>query len=167
MAVANSKSASITSLDASPPVPVGSYKHAGHVLQSYDSVEVAAADDDNSVYRMVRVPSNARILELGILNDAIAGATDYDLGVYETAENGGGVADANLFSSGISMVTGRTLPLNAKYESTNVNIANGDDRLWEVLGLSSDPNKFYDICYTANTVGSAAGTLALECKWSQ
>lgn len=167
MAVENTKSASITSLDASPPVPVGSYKHAGHVLQSYDFAEVAAADSDASVYRMVRIPSNARVLSLDILNDAITGGTDYDLGVYDVAEAGGAVVDANVFSSAISMVTGRTLPLNAKYESTEVNIDEGDDRLWELLGLSSDPNKFYDICFTANTVGSAAGTIALEVKWSQ
>ena len=166
MAVANSKSAAITALDNTPREQVDGYKHRSPLYIDKDSVEVAAADDDNSVYRMLRLPSNACIKELNILNDAITGGSDYNLGVYQTAENGGAVVDDNLFSDAISMVTARTLPLNALFEA-GIDIANSDTRLWELLGLSADPQRDYDICFTAITAGSAAGTLYLEAVWSR
>ena len=167
MAVANSKSGSILALDDTPKRRIDSYKHNGPLKISKDNVEVVVADDDGSVYRMVRVRSNISIKELNVLNDAIANGTDYDLGVYDTADNGGAVVDPNLFSSVINMSAARTLPLNALFESGEIDIDEGDQRLWELLGLSSDSNKEYDICFTANTVGSAVGTIALECVWSQ
>ena len=166
MAVANTKSSTISSLDGRPSASINSFKHAGRLRISKDSAEVLAVDDDNSVYRMVRLPSSASIKELNILNDTITDGTDYDLGVYETPVNGGGVVDANLFSSTISMVGARTLPLNAIFEA-GLDITQLDKRLWELLGLSEDPFRNYDICFTANTVGSVDGTLALESVWSQ
>lgn len=166
MAVVNSKSDTVTKLDAIPREVADSYKYAGRLLISKDDVEVAADDNDNSVYRMTRVPSNACIKELNVLNDAITGGSNYDLGVYETAENGGAAVDADRFASGIDMSTARTLPLNAIYEA-GLDIADGDKRLWEILGLSEDPHKHYDLCFTANTVGTAAGSLALEMVWSE
>lgn len=166
MAVANTKSDSITAFDAVVRSTVDGIKHSGILRRSVDSAEVAAADDDNSVYRILRLPSNACIKELNILNDAITSGTVYHLGVYQTAANGGAVVDADVFASTISMATARTMPLNAMFEA-GLDIANWDIRLWQLLGLSSDPQRDYDICFTAATVGSAAGTLCLECVWSQ
>lgn len=164
MAVANSKSASISAFDSDPKRKVGSHKHAGIVLSSNDSAEVAAADDNGSVYRILRLPSYARILRLELLNDAIAGGSDYDLGVYEIADNGGLVKDADLFADLVSMVAERTLGFNAMYER-GLDIADGDQRLWELLGEASDPFRDYDIALTGNVVGTAAGTLQLNCDW--
>lgn len=166
MAIVNTKSTSITGFDDAPRSSVPMYKHKAPLLISRETAEVAAGDDDTSVYRMIRLPSNAVIKELNILNDAIAGGTAYDLGVYQTNENGGAVVNVDVFSSDISMVTARTLPLNAMYESAEVAIENGGKRLWEVLGLSADPNRQYDLCFTGDTVGTGAGTLYLECVWS-
>lgn len=165
MAVANTKSSSVTAFDANQLVP--SYKHAGPKLSSKDYASIAAADDDGSVYRMVRLPSNAVISQLNVLNDAITGGSDFDLGVYDTEDNGGAVVDKDLFASAISFVGQRTLPLNALFESGTVDIVENNTRLWELLGLSEDPQKDYDICFTGNTVGSAAGDIALDCEWTQ
>lgn len=166
MAVVNTLSSSITAFDAAVRSTVDGIKHGGLLRRSVDSAEVAAGDDDASVYRMVRIPSNASIKELNILNDAIAGGTVYHLGVYQTATNGGAVVNDDVFASTISMVTARTMPLNAMFEA-GLDIVNWDIRLWELLGLSADPQRDYDICFTAATVGTAAGSLVLECVWSQ
>jgi hypothetical protein len=165
MAVANTLSDTITSLNATVPGVIASYKHKGVVYVSRDTAEVAAADDDNSVYRILRLPSNACLFTLNVMNDAITSGTDYNLGVYQTAENGGAVVDDNLFGDAISMAGARTLPFNAMYEG-GLDIVSGDTLLWQLLGLTADPHRSYDIAFTAITVGSGAGTLCLECLWS-
>jgi len=168
MAVVNSKSTAITAFDARPRTRVGSHLHSGSLMVSRGTVEVAAGDDDGSVYRMLRLPSNAIIDGLFPLNDSITGGSDYDLGVYDTIDNNlAAVVDVNRFADAISMVGGRAVYLNAAYEDSPTGIINMEKRLWERLGLSSDPNKDYDICYTGVTVGSASGTLGLVCHWSQ
>lgn len=166
MAVANSKSQLITDLDANPPVRRFAHLHGLPVYRSFSDVEVAAADDNGSVYRVLRLPSNARIVKLAILNDAITGGTNYGLGVYETAKNLGGVVDADVFASVISMEVARTLGFDATFEA-GLDIANGDRPLWQLLGLSSDPQKQYDIAYTGTVVGTSAGTLGLDALWTQ
>jgi len=166
MAVANSKSESITAFDATPREVAPGFKHKAHLSISRDTVEIAVADDNNSVYRMVRIPSSAVIRELNILNDAITAGTDFNLGVYQVLDNGAAVVDDNLFSDAIDMSSARTLPLNAMYEA-GIDIADGDTRLWELLGLTEDSFRDYDLCFTGITVGSSVGTLYLECVWSQ
>ena len=166
MAVANTKSTSITAFDAVPKSVAPGYKHKSPLYISRDTAEVAADDDNGSVYRILRLPSNACIKELNLLNDAITAGTDFDIGVYQTADNGGAVVDINLFGDAIDLSSERTLPLNAMYEG-GIDIINGDTRLWELLGLSADPHREYDICLTGVAVGTGAGSVGLECVWSQ
>lgn len=164
MAVANTKSQAISALDTEPIVIPGGYLHGGPIRKSTGLVEVAAADSDGSVYRMCRLPSNAVIEAIEILNDAIAGATDYDIGVYQSLRNGGAVVDDDLFADTLDMTVARALPLDAMFEKLDID--QSEKRLWELLGLSADPNREYDICVTGQTVGSAAGTVVLRVKWS-
>jgi len=163
MAVVNTKSTHISNADSSPIVITNSYIASSRRVDAAATCEVAAADTDASVYRMVRVPSNCRFVTLEVLNDAITAGTDYDLGVYDVADVGGEVVDADLFATAIDMSTARTLPLNALFEVLDID--NIEKPLWDLLGLSADPVKMYDICFTANTVGSAAGTLSMFAAW--
>lgn len=164
MAVANTKSTAITNADSTQPhTPVPSYLGGPGLRCSIGILEVAAADDNGSVYRMVRLPSGAVVTRIEVLNDAITAGTSYDLGVYETAANGGAVADADVFATAIDMSSARALPFDAMFEVQDID--KSEKRLWEHLGLSADPFKLYDLCYTANTVGSAAGTLVMRVYW--
>lgn len=160
MAVANTKSTFITNSDATPPVLTSAYLARASVRCAVATAEVAAADDDGSVYRMVRVPSNAIVLGVEVLNDALTGGTVYDIGVYQTAQNGGAVVDADLIATNLDMSTARTLPLDATFEVLDIDKV--EKRLWELLGLTADPSRDYDICFTADTVGSGAGTLSMR-----
>lgn len=162
MAVANTKSTIITNADATPPVLTSSKITGGMYLrEAVATVEVAAADDDTSVYRMVRVPSNARISSVQYANDAITSGTVYDIGVYKTAADGGAVVSVELFASDLDLSSARALT-ECAYEATATDISKIEQELWQRLGLSTDPGIMYDICFTGATVGSAAGTLALR-----
>lgn len=164
MAVANTKSTIITNADATPPVLTSSKITGGMYLrETVGTVETAAADDDNSVYRFVRVPSNARISSVEIANDAITAGTDYNIGVHRTAADGGAVVSDNLFGDAIDCSSARAFT-DVTYETTAANISKVEQELWQLLGLTTDPRVMYDITATGITVGSAAGTISLRVR---
>jgi len=157
MAVANTKSTIVTNLDASPPVVNDVRLMGGRVREQVATVEVAAADDDGSVFRLFRVHSSWRVASIELLNDAITVGTVYDLGIYDIAGAGGAVVVQEAYGSDIDMSSARVAPLNATYEAKNIDKA--EKMVWQDAGLSADPKKFYDIALTASTVGTAAGTI--------
>lgn len=161
MAVANKKSTIVTALDAAKDVPL---RLSGAVLKSaVATVEVAAADDDNSVYRLFRVHSSWSPRHLWILNDAITSGTVYDLGLYDTAEAGGAVVTQEAFASDVTMASARVAPTDLLFEAADINKI--EKRFWEFTSATADPNKWYDIAFTAATVGSGAGTLSMQLEY--
>ncbi len=164
MAVANTKSTAITNADASPRVPNTGFFDGGGMQYAVGTVEVAAADDNNSVYRFARIPSGVRVHKIEILNDAITAGTDYNLGLHAPATDGGAAVDDNLWGDAIDMSSARIVPLDATFEA--LDIANIEKRVWEALGLSEDPFLEYDVTLTGITVGSAAGTISVRVAYA-
>lgn len=162
MSIVNTKSVSITNADEiQPRVDTPSWIQAGSPVVSVGTVEIAAADDDGSVYRLVRVPSGARIHKIEFVSDAITGGTDFNLGVYKPAAVGSGVVvSESLFGDALDFSSGNTIPVETTFDQ--VDLANIEKRLWELLGLSSDPHTEYDIALTATTVGTGAGTVSIR-----
>lgn len=163
MAVANTKSTHITNADATPPVLTNARIARGVVYEAVGTVETLAADDAASVYRLVRVPSNARITSIKVASDAITGANASDVGVYQTAANGGAVVDADEFASDvdISSATAFTEVIN---EAAATEIADIEKPLWEKIGESADTLREYDIAVTVNDV-TAAGTVSMKVQY--
>jgi hypothetical protein len=119
------------------------------------SFEVAAADSDGSVYRIGQIPVNARILNVQYFNDAIAGATDYEIGVYRPLEVGGAVAELDIVLGSTDINAGSAVLVNVP-----TLVANMGKKLWQVVGASAQPTyQVYDLAITGNTVGTAAGTI--------
>lgn len=164
MAVANTKSTYITNADATPLVLNNPRIGGAFVRSAVGFIEVAAADDDGSVYRMVRVPSNARIETIEVASDGITGGTAYDIGVYKTAADGGAAVDDDIFASALDLSSASAFT-DRTYEATATNIDKVEKELWQLLGLSADPGIMYDICLTGDTVGTGAGTLALRVRY--
>lgn len=161
MAVANTKASAISLADESQPrVYSQSWVERGQPIVSVGTVEIAAADDNNSVYRFVRIPSGARVHKIEIMCDAITGGTDFNLGVYRTATNGGAVVDDNLFADALDLSAQVTVPVEITFDQ--VDIINIEKRVWELLALTADPHTEYDICLTGITVGTGAGTVSLR-----
>lgn len=171
MGVVNTKATAITNADASPPVLNDFPPVRGPLNISIGTVETAADDSDNSVYRMVRLPSNAVIHSIMLFNDDldtdVTPAIVADLGVYQTAANGAAVVDRDILATLIDTFQGaNTTGVNLRHEA--LDIAYENYRLWEILGLSSDPQRDYDIAFTIETVAAtaAAGTITLLVLWS-
>lgn len=171
MAVANTKSTAITNRDATPAVLSNSAITRGVKMIAKGVCAVLAADDDGSVYRFAELPSNAIIHSIKIRNDALTGATSWDCGIYRTTADGGAVVDADLFASAVDINAGLA-GTEIRFEAgTTALIAYAEYRLWQIADLgaatyASDPGYTFDICLTANTVGSGAGNILLEIEYS-
>ncbi|MBI1406169.1 MAG: hypothetical protein GC145_08600 [Caulobacter sp.] len=165
MAIANSKSTAISNRDSSPRVPSPAHLVRGPLFEAVGTAEVAAADDNGSVYRMARLRSSDRVSQIRVWSDAITGGTAFDLGLYRTADDGGAAVDDDLFASALdfSSAVGGT---DVTYEAAASNHDKIEKRLWELLGLSADPQIDYDLAFTADTVGSAAGTVSLRVRFT-
>lgn len=123
--------------------------------------ELLAADDDGSVYRVARLPANAIPIIGQAYCDTITSGTDFDLGLYKPGV-GGAVVDKDLLGDGIDFST--AVYTSPKNPLTNLGGADPTGsfgkQLWELLGLTKPARQDYDLCWTGNTVGSAALTLS-------
>lgn len=128
--------------------------------------EIAAADDDGSVYRFFKsVPSNLIPLEVTIATDGITGGSDYDLGLYKVGVDGAAV-DADVLMDGQTLASALTRATGHQLGLANVNIADATKSLGE-LSAQTDVDLSYDIALTGNTVGTAAGTVTIIAVFAQ
>jgi len=126
-----------------------------------ETFEVAVADDDGSIYRVFKgVSANVIPSSIVITNDAITDGTDYDLGIYITES--GVVKDKDVLADGLDMSSARAEGSGTSGLVT-VDVADVKKRIFELAGDTTDIEEIgYDIAFTANTVGSAAGTISVK-----
>lgn len=160
MAVVNTKGVILTNIDAVPSVHPDVTINGARQRAIVDTVSVAAADDDTSVYRFARVHSSWCIPSIILFFDGITGGTSFDVGLYQIAENGGAVVDADAYGSAINLSSANTTGLQVAFEARD--IIKIQNRVWQDAGLSADPNLYYDVALTANTVGTAQGDIAMH-----
>ena len=161
MAVVQTKSTLITNFEAKPPKMNKTLVTGGRVREAVATVEVAAADNDLSKYLMIPIFSNWRISSIEIFNDLITVGSDYDVGIFEIT---GVTVLSTAYASAVTMVAARVAPLDVAFEARDIaNIAN---QVFQDAGLTEDPLKDFYLGFLANTVGSAAGTLAMRARYS-
>lgn len=129
--------------------------------------ETAAADDDGSVFRIFpSVPSSFIPKSMRLCCDAITGSTDWDCGLYKPGV-GGAVVNKEILANGVNISAGYSRILGLDLLVT-VDLANALKSLWELAGATivTKPAT-YDICLTANTIGSGAATVTVYAEfWS-
>lgn len=128
----------------------------------YNTFEVAAADDDLSVYR-VFPGLGFNVIPLGILvaNDALTSSTDWDVGLYDA--NLGAVINRECFGAALNLSSAHAALIagTALNGFAVVAIENYGKRLYEHAGHTAfNKRDYYDIALTAVTVGSGAGTVS-------
>lgn len=121
--------------------------------------EVAAADDDGSIYRIAKgLNPNLIVKSVKIFNDAITLGTDYDLGIARINGDVLGTGDQLAAALDMSAAAGIATPKNGL---TNVAIEDIQKRLYELAGQTVlNKSEGFDLVITANTVGTAAGTIS-------
>ena len=159
MAIVDNKSQIVTDLDATPVVKQNPVKVGGTVRAAVGHVVTGTADSIASIYRLARIPSRARIIQ--VLLDSDAGSTAAaaaDFGLYDDTDNGSAVVDVNFFATAVVLGTAAT-GTDITYEAgTTPSAILKNSPLWEQLGLASDPEVMYDIAATLTVANSVAAT---------
>ena len=167
MAVVNVKSTSVAGGDNATPAKAGVTVGPRRLYEDVATVEVTNGDSIASTFRLARLHSSVRMSELKIKCDAITGAVA-DFGIYETAANGGAAVDADCFGSAVSLVAAIVAsPSDVLHESGVLDISEIEQPLWQILGLTSDPNKQYDVVATLTAAATASGTLTAHVLYTQ
>ena len=142
--------------------------HGAKNVTAIVTFEVAVADDDGSIYRILKnMPASAVISAIEIFNDAITGGTDYDLGFYENLERGGAVKVADVLVNGLSVASARIHGAGVS-GLTALDIADADNTVFEHAGDTLETRAIgYDLAFTANTVGGTAGTITTKITYAE
>lgn len=127
--------------------------------------EIAAADSDASIFRLARLKSNMIPVSLLLNCDALTDSTSWDMGLYKT---NGDVQDVDCFMAATDISTGYGIGSEINCLSA-LPIDDIGKKLWEItavaaVGTITIENKedAYDLALTANTIGSAAGTISVR-----
>lgn len=131
----------------------------GQVFAFANTFEVAAADDDGSVYFVGNINANMIPLKLEWNSDAIAGATSYDIGFYTEA---GVAVDKDILMAQHDVNAGAAM--GSEIDGLHdLPIDKIGKRVYELLGKTlANKEDSYLLAVTANTVGTAAGTISLR-----
>ena len=131
---------------------------AGQLFVLNGTDEKEAADTDGSVLRLGQVPANAiPIPHLSVIgNDALAGATDVEIGLYK--QKGGAAVDIDILLGTADINAGNAAgsELNAM---SAIGLADYGKDL-RTLVSDADNTEFYDVAITGNTFGVAEGTIS-------
>lgn len=129
--------------------------------------ELAAADSDASIFRCFPSLSAYAIpLKIYVANDAVTAGTDWDVGIYTSGVGGAVIASkVNYFADALDLSTAHASinPKTALDGMKDLDIDNLYKRLFEHAGHTTiNKSATYDICLTANTIGSSTGTVVVE-----
>lgn len=165
MAVVNLKSTVITNATATPAVLTGAHISNGNLRESQGFANIGSGDDIASVYRLFRLRSSDRVSALRVYCADIGTTALADVGLYNI--NAGTVVDVDFFASALAVSGGALNGVDITFEAAANNgiLTNGEKRIWEALGLTSDPSKEYDVAATLTAASDAAGTVLFRCQF--
>lgn len=167
------KTSVITNLDANPPVRASAGKGAAGVVREIDgALTVTDTKTAGSTYRMVRIPSNAKVKHVRAWLQAAVTTFTADIGLYYSSSDYDGtqddlqsdVIDADFFGSAVALAAIVT-PTDYTHESAVYTAADRLLPIWEAAGLSADPGGFFDIALTTTATTDGAAVPILECEY--
>lgn len=159
--MADIKSDLVSNYEATPRVHTAAHRSGARVRRVVASVEKGSGDGNGSTVFLCPVWSGWSLQSLRLFNDALSGATSVDLGLYQ--DDAATAADADAYAAGVSLAAASTAGTELAFGARDV--ASAANRVWEDLGLSADPNRWYYLALTGTTFGSAAGTISVVVEY--
>lgn len=174
------KSASVTNLDASPIVlPQAGMGGQGYLMNASDYVTTTAGVTTGSTYKIVRLPTNAKVKKVLLTCAAHGGSAAFDFSVAHSDSTTDGTpaalqgnivqissADNKLFGAGLSLVSALTNSDKTFAGTFTSQYANME--LWNVLvtlgatTFSADPGGFFDIVAKSTATDASGGNIGLS-----
>lgn len=159
--MADLNSTLISNRAATPRVANEPWTNAKVKTTGPGQLEVSTAEDAGDILTFFEIQSNAVVNGVFVSSDAAITSGAMDVGIYQTADNGGAVVDADFFASALAVGSGLTKQ-DVTHESGVYGIEDRDKPLWEALGLTEDPQISYVVAGTVTTDMGAAGTIVCE-----
>lgn len=129
--------------------------------------ETLTTDSAASKYRLCKVGADWIPIQIQINNDAIAGATDMNLGLYDTLELGGAVKDYDVFMDGTDINGGSALGSEVSGLS-NIDVDSIGEQMYQYAGETTlQPEQMYDLVLTSDAAITGAGTIAVRCIFAK
>lgn len=141
-------------------------------------VTIAAGDDNGSIYLLGELPGAAILESITLEGPAITGASDIDVGLFE--QSGAAISGkGNCFADQLDLSSISGLPTGPtgdaiRQAGTAIALADANKKIYEHAGHvnkafpgTSETQKKdkYRVGLTANTVGSADGTLVARIRY--
>lgn len=174
MAVVNTQSGSLANINGAPP-KINDSRLAGKSFDRREVVTTIAGDSIASHYGFFRIPTSAILVSCSLTCDAMGGATAGDIGLWEVSNpflpvtQAGSIANAKqYFGAAVSLVTAVTKQQQLVQASWTTPAKLAGKRIWEILGLASDPAQGaqgsveYDIVLTLTAAVTTGGAAVLE-----
>ena len=177
------KSLAVTNANATPRVQNLPGLEGGAVIRAVNGLCTITSGNDAaatlvagaSTYRFGKIRSSDFVDTLQIVTTADAGTTTVgDLGLYNTLthSSGGTVVDQDFWASSLSLKDGAltrgaasaALSADQTFEAAAAGglITNAEKRVWEQLGLSSDPGLEYDVAFTLTAACDGTTTALVQ-----
>ncbi len=167
----------IANRDATPKVLSDGYLAGGQYEEAQGSFKTGI-DGAGTSYRLIQVPSNARLSSLFWQSDATGsgGPGQMDVGVWfpTTLPLGGGaflaagsagmIISSSIFATALQANSAVALT-EITNQSTNYTIPLQETPLWNVLGFVTDPEVDFDIGFVARAATTVAGYVGLKCRY--
>lgn len=182
MAQVKVKSTAITNMTAVPATMSGVGLGGGVLVRAVNALVALTSGDTQqttfaagaSVYRCGKIRSSDYYHELRIVTTADMGTTTtVDVGLYNLGDstNPGTVVDQDFFASTLSLKDGAIVTtgtgVNASDQTFEAGVAGGlitnaEKRVWEQLGLTSDPCIEYEVVLTLTGACDGSGTALVQ-----
>lgn len=165
------KSTPVSNASAIPKVPNSSFLDTGILRTSRGSVTLTSGATTGSVYPLVRIPTNARVVAVRLTNAAGSASSACSVGVYKCIDSGA-TADATtvaftsgdvFFASAQAMTSANT---DLDVTGTTYTIAKREQPIWQAVGAAADPGGHYDICLTNTATNAATFAASVEVLWT-
>jgi hypothetical protein len=144
------KSENVLAFESNPITVNNNFHRGDHLVDRALAVPTTVMDTVGDKIFLGPIRSNAIILDLMFLNDALAASgLAYDIGVYRTD---GTVVDVDCIGSAVAFSSARITPASLRFEAAD--IISVKQELWQLAGLTSDPGGHFYIGLTCTTVAT-------------
>lgn len=177
MAVVNLKSTLLTNRDATPKVLSDAMLAGGIMEEVIGSVKTNNGDNIGSQYRLIQVPSNARVSQLYWQADALGSGCILDVAVWYpttlplgganflTSSSQSALISSSIFATALAGSASAVAITEITNQSLNYGIGVQEQALWQALGLTADPEIDFDMGFTLRGATAAAGYVGLKCRY--
>ncbi len=175
---ANLLSTLLTNRDAVPKVLTDGFIAEGTLTQGYGYVFTGASDAAGSAYRLVSVPSNSRLSSLSLINTTLGNSSVIDTavwyptvvpqggGAFLAASLGASIIGSSVFKSNMLGDTTNTTPLELIITTNTRQGPNYQEMpLWQMIGLSADPECMLDIGISVRVAVATAGYVGMKATY--